>query len=51
MNRLDAALLDHVEELAAEEGEPVEVVRKSIEEMHATTACMIRRVFLVAEAA
>ncbi len=49
--RLDAALIDRVEELAAEEGEPVDVVRASIEEMHATTTCMIRRVFLVAEAA
>ena len=35
VNRLDAALLDQVEALAAEEGEPVEVVRRSIEEMHA----------------
>ena len=51
VNRLDAALLDRVEELAAEASEPVDEVRKSIEEMHATTACMTRRVFLVAEAA
>jgi hypothetical protein len=40
-----------VDELAAESGEPVEVVRRELAEMHATTACMIRRVFLVAEAA
>jgi hypothetical protein len=40
-----------MDELAAESGEPVEVVRRELAEMHATTACMIRRVFLVAEAA
>jgi ubiquinone/menaquinone biosynthesis C-methylase UbiE len=51
INRLDAGLLQRVDDLAAESGEPAEEVRRGLEEMHASTACMIRRVFLVAEAA
>ncbi len=46
-----AGLLAAADELAAEAGEPVEVVKAGIEEMNATTATMIRRFFLVAEAA
>jgi SAM-dependent methyltransferase len=45
-----AGLLAAAEELAAEDGEPVEEVRAGIAEMNATYATMIRRFFLVAEA-
>lgn len=43
-------LLDAVVELAAETGSPVDEVRASIAEMHATFETMIRRFFFVAEA-
>jgi hypothetical protein len=46
--RLDALLLDAVDELAAESGDSPDDVRTSIEEMHATVATMIRRVLFVA---
>jgi SAM-dependent methyltransferase len=48
--RAGSGLLEAVEELAAESGEPVEEVRASILEMNATLETMIRRFFLVAEA-
>jgi SAM-dependent methyltransferase len=44
-------LLAHVDELAAESGEPVEELRAGIAEMAATTDCMIRRVLIVARRA
>ena len=43
-------LLEAVGELAAESGESVEQVRADVLEMNATLDCMIRRIFLVAEA-
>ena len=43
-------LLEAVAELAAESGETVEQVRAEVLEMNATLDCMIRRIFLVAEA-
>ncbi|MFN2464171.1 MAG: class I SAM-dependent methyltransferase [Candidatus Dormibacteria bacterium] len=43
-------LVDAVPELAAESGRPETEVRDGLEEMHATLDCMIRRVFIVAEA-
>ena len=46
--RLDALLLDAVEELAAESGDDPDDVRTSIEEMHATLATILRRVLFVA---
>ena len=46
--RLDALLLDAVDELAAESGEDPDDVRAWIEEMHASLATMIRRVLFVA---
>ena len=46
--RLDALLLDAVDELAAESGDDPDDVRAGIEEMHATLATMIRRVLFVA---
>ena len=48
-NRIDELLLDAVDELAAEIGEHRDVVRESVEEMHATLDCTTRRVFIVAE--
>lgn len=51
--RLDAtnrALLEVVEELAAEAGEPVDDVRRSVEEMAATANAMTRRFLAVAMA-
>lgn len=45
--RLDALLLDAVDELAAESGDDPHDVRTSLEEMHATVATMIRRVLFV----
>ena len=46
--RLDALLLDAVEELAAESGDDPDDVRAGIEEMHTTLATVIRRVLFVA---
>jgi len=48
--RIYRALLDAVEALAAEAGEPVDDVRASLEEEAATVATMKRRVFAVAVA-
>ena len=48
--RVGQGLLDAVEELAAESGEPVDDVRASIVAMNATLDTMSRRFFLVAEA-
>ena len=48
-SRADAGLLAAAEELAAESGEDVAVVRADIEKMHATVATMLRRVFVVAQ--
>lgn len=45
-----AGLLDHVEQLAAESGEPVEEVRAQLVEMEATIDAMSRRVFVAAQA-
>ncbi len=47
-DRIDALLLDAVDELAAESGDEPDDVRAGIEEMHATVATMIRRVLFVA---
>lgn len=47
--RLDALLLDAVEELAAESGEDPDDVRQGVLEMAATTDTMLRRVLIVAE--
>ena len=47
-DRIDALLLDAVDELAAESGDKPDDVRAGIEEMHATLATMIRRVLFVA---
>jgi uncharacterized protein (DUF885 family) len=49
MSRTGASLLAAVEELAAESGEGVAVVRTRLEEMVATFATMLRRVFAVAQ--
>jgi SAM-dependent methyltransferase len=43
-------LLEAVAELAAESGETIDKVRADVLEMNATIECMIRRIFLVAEA-
>jgi len=48
--RIYRALLDAVEDLAAENREPVDVVRRSLEEEAATLATMKRRFFAVAVA-
>ena len=48
--RVGRGLLDAVEELAAEDGKPVDEVRAGIVEMNATLQTMSRRFFLVAEA-
>ena len=45
---LDRLLMSAVDELAAESGEDPDEVRRSIEEMAATTQCMIRRLLFVA---
>jgi len=47
--RVDAGRLAAVEELAAESFDDAEAARANIEEMHATGATMLRRVFVVAE--
>ena len=47
---IHAGLIDEVEALAAEEGQPVEEVQRGIEEMNATTAFMSRRFLMIAEA-
>jgi SAM-dependent methyltransferase len=46
---IDRLLLESVEELAAEQGAPVDEVRAGVEEMGATIDTMIRRVLLVAQ--
>jgi len=46
--RLDALLLDAVDELAAESGDDPDAMRSSIEEMHATLGTIVRRVLFVA---
>ena len=48
--RIGQLLLDAVEDLAAESGEPLDQVRASIVQMNATLETMSRRFFLVAEA-
>lgn len=47
--RLDALLLDSVEELAAESGEDPDDIRQGILEMAASTDTMLRRVLFVAQ--
>jgi hypothetical protein len=47
--RLDELLIEAVDELAEESGMSKEELRASLEEMHATLECVIRRVFAVAE--
>jgi ubiquinone/menaquinone biosynthesis C-methylase UbiE len=47
--RLDALLLESVEELAAESGEDPDKVRQGIQEMAATVDSMLRRVLIVAQ--
>jgi SAM-dependent methyltransferase len=47
-DRVDALLLDAVDELAAESGDDPAEVRASIEEMHATVSTILRRVLFVA---
>lgn len=42
------AMLENVEELAKESGQPVDDARRAIQEMAATIDCMIRRVLVVA---
>jgi SAM-dependent methyltransferase len=49
-DRIIRALLDAVEELAAEAGEPVEMVRRDLEEQAAVGEAVKRRVFAVAVA-
>jgi SAM-dependent methyltransferase len=49
-DRVYRALLDAVDELAAESGEPPDEVRRNLEEEAATTATQRRRVFAVAVA-
>lgn len=46
---IDRLLVESVEELAAERGEPVEQVRMGLDEMAATVDHMIRRILIVAE--
>jgi ubiquinone/menaquinone biosynthesis C-methylase UbiE len=46
---IDRLLVESVEELAAEQGAPVDEVRAGVEEMGATIDTMIRRVLLVAQ--
>lgn len=48
---IDRLLLDAVDELAAEQDEPVDEVRAGVEEMAATVDTMLRRVLFVAERA
>jgi len=47
--RVDALLLDSVEDLAAESGEDPDEVRQGVLEMAATTETMLRRVLIVAQ--
>ena len=47
--KLDALLLDAVDELAEESGESPEEVRSGVQEMAATVDTMLRRVLIVAE--
>jgi ubiquinone/menaquinone biosynthesis C-methylase UbiE len=47
--RIDELLLLAVDELAAETGSDPAQVKEGVEEMHATLACMIRRVLIVAK--
>jgi len=49
LERIDGLLFESVEELAAESGQDADELRAGLEEMHATTACMTRRVLFVAE--
>jgi SAM-dependent methyltransferase len=49
MRAIDSLLLDHVEELAAEDGSSVEETREGILDMDRTIDHMIRRVLIVAE--
>jgi ubiquinone/menaquinone biosynthesis C-methylase UbiE len=46
---IDRLLMDSVEELAAEHGQPVDQVRHNLAEMAATVDTMTRRVLIVAE--
>lgn len=46
--RIDALLLDSIEELAAESGEDPDDVRAGVEEMHATLSTITRRVLMIA---
>jgi SAM-dependent methyltransferase len=47
--RIDELMLLAIDELAAETGSDPAEVRQGVEEMHATLACMTRRVLIVAE--
>jgi hypothetical protein len=45
---LDRLLMEAVDELAEESGDDPDEVRRDLEEMAATTPCIIRRVLFVA---
>lgn len=49
LSRTHAGLLAAVEELAEESDKDVEIVRRELEEAHATVETMLRRVFVVAQ--
>ena len=49
LDRTDELLLEAVDELAVESGMTSDRIRRELEEAGATTSCMIRRVFAVAQ--